>query len=87
MAYLTAKTNLLESRKFLLSIIKFLLWLFPENDFLFQAKICLGRFLVSKKWLILRRSKILLISFTCFEYFFLKIRIALFTVYGEHQIC
>ena len=52
MAYLTARTNLLESSKFLLKIIKFLLWLLQENDFLFQAKICLGRFLVSKKWLI-----------------------------------
>ena len=51
MAYLTARTNLLESSKFLLSIRKFLLRLFQENDFLFQAKICFGRFLASKKGL------------------------------------
>ena len=49
MAYLIARTNLLEFSKFLLSIIKFLLWLFQENGFLFQAKICLGRFLVLVK--------------------------------------
>ena len=52
MAYFTVRKNFLESRKRLLSITKFLLCLFQEKDFLFQTKICLGRFLVSKKWLI-----------------------------------
>ena len=84
MAFLTVRKNLLESSKFLLSIRKFLLRLFQEKDFLFQAKICFGRFFVSKKWLIWRTSKILLekVSFTCFKFFFLlKIRIALFAVF------
>ena len=80
---LTVRTNLLESSKFLLSIRKFLLPLFQENDFLFQAEICPGRFLVSKKWPIWRTSKILLKRsnlLLVLGIFFLKIRIALFAV-------
>ena len=45
----TVRKNLLESSKFLLSITKFLLWLFQEKDFSYQAKKCLGRFLINKK--------------------------------------
>ena len=46
MPYLTVRKNLLEPSKSLVSIRKFLLWLFQEKDFLFQAKIHLGRILV-----------------------------------------
>ena len=49
MACRTVTKNLLESSKFLLSITKFLLWLFQEKDFSYQAKKCLGRFLINKK--------------------------------------
>ena len=82
MAYLKVRKNFLESSKFLLSIRKFFLWLFQAKDFLFQAKICLGRFLVSKKWLIWRTRKILLerTNLLLVLSFFLKIRIALFAV-------
>ena len=45
MAYFTVRKNLLESSKFLPSLTKFLL-LFQKKDFLFQAKVCLGRFFV-----------------------------------------
>ena len=47
MAYLKVIKNFLESSKLLLSRRKLFLWLFQEN-FLFQADICLGIFLVGK---------------------------------------
>ena len=64
---------MLESSKFLLSITKV---------FLFQAKICLRGFLVGKKWLIWRTSKILLerSKLLLVLIFFLKIRNALFAL-------
>ena len=60
MAYHTVRKHLLESCKFLLSVRKFLLQLLQEKDILVQAKLCLERFLFSKKWLIWQISKILL---------------------------
>ena len=84
MAYLTARTNLLESSKFLLNIIKFLLWLFQENDFLYFKQ----KYAQEDPWLVKSglsdgQEKYCLkeVIFYLFSvFFFLKIRIALFTV-------
>ena len=67
-------------------------YLAQENSccgyFLFHAKLCLGRFLVGKKWLIGRTSKILLErgKLLLVLSFFLTIRIALFAVWTSLEI-